>query len=269
MHLDPCGAIMDYVRDPYDVPVKPFANSDTQVTLSWRPASPDADVFEEQHQFTSLFHSHFPWADDGQVGEVFDPSIYHGGLRPVNRWWNNLPALGYDVGLTPCEPLEAFREGETFDPFRPAAEYNEDGFPRCCLAYFKPRLGLVWGMRSVVSVVSPLVPNTCGGAGGAPLGVTVEAILPAGAIYWYRLGILSGAHRYHIRYGFPLPSGGVQWTCTPWAVQCLIASGPSDFGTIEEERDITVFTSPTDLSFYLFNPDGANAHSFRFKLTIT
>lgn len=196
-HLDPCGMIMDYVRDPYDVPCRPFADDDTEVTMRWRPASPGAEEFPAPHRFTSLFQGYFNWASPDSVGEVFKPSEYHGGLRAVNRWFNNRKALGYDVGLTPCEPLEAFSTGEKFDPDRPHATYNEDGFPTCCLHRLVPRFGVLWGMRSSVTVIPPDLPGpTCPTELTSTLDTWFQFPIEAGAEQWIGFGFTIAASDY-------------------------------------------------------------------------
>lgn len=171
--------MMDYIRFPYDIPARFFSDDEQEHTLRWRPASEGADVFPEPHKFGSLFNGYFNWADGSHVGEVFKGSEPRRGLRAVNRWFNNRPALGYDVGLTPCEPLESFRTGEMRDDERPPALYNEDGFPRCCLDRSAPRIGVKWGMRALTTV-TPVPPSDCIFPGDQPFGQWLTFIIPAG-----------------------------------------------------------------------------------------
>jgi hypothetical protein len=192
VHLDPCGLIMDYIRDPYDIPARFFADDDQEHTLRWRPASEGADVFPEPHKFGSLFNGYFNWVDGSHIGEVFKGSEPRRGLRAINRWFNNRPALGYDVGLTPCEPLESFRTGETFDEDRPPALYNEDGFPRCCLDRTVPRFGVEWGMRATTTVEPPN--DTCLTARVLSDGISDTVTIPPGGERWWVFAVPFGTH---------------------------------------------------------------------------
>lgn len=184
---------MDYVRDPYNIACRPFKDDATEIQMRWRPASPGADTFSAPHKFTSLFQGYFNWVDGEHVGEVFEPSSYHGGLRAVNRWFNNLPALGYDVGLVPCEPLEDFATGETFDPDRPAATYNQDGFPLCCLNRWVPKFGVEWGMRAThLLTLGPDPGPDCESAEPADTMTLYTATVQDGIDQWWRFNVTTG-----------------------------------------------------------------------------
>jgi hypothetical protein len=190
---------MDYIRDPYDIPARFFADDDQEHTLRWRPASEGADVFPEPHKFGSLFNGYFNWVDGSHIGEVFKGSEPRRGLRAINRWFNNRPALGYDVGLTPCEPLESFRTGETFDEERPPALYNEDGFPRCCLDRTVPRFGVEWGMRATTVVTPPPGP-TCATAREFDKDIQYEFTVPPGEEQWWTTPVINLAQRCYRTY---------------------------------------------------------------------
>lgn len=154
--------------------------------MQWRPASPGATAYPHPHKFYSLFSEANPWPMPEGIGEVFEPNQYRRGAVAVNRWWNNREPLGYDVGLEACEPPEVFQLGEVYNPLRPPQEFNEDGFPTCCLKLFRPRIGVLWGFRATPTIVPPIsLPVSCGGVERftPPFDITVS--IPAGVQGWF------------------------------------------------------------------------------------
>lgn len=100
MRFDPCGMQMDNMRSCYRTVMRPFVDSDVEVTIRWYFCAPDAQPFPYRHLFSSLI-----WSPDYDEGtEPVDPGEVRGAPR---TWCNGSPPfpLGFE-GTKFCGPLE-------------------------------------------------------------------------------------------------------------------------------------------------------------------
>jgi hypothetical protein len=123
---NPCGAVVDYGRYPFTETIRPFRDSDEEVTIRWYPAREDAPVLP----FPSCIYNR-SW-DLDQV-EAGGQPLYLGPAPPYNRAKVNPLALGNHQ----CGTARDFAEGGEYLPDLPPVEYRADGLPVCCGAMFE------------------------------------------------------------------------------------------------------------------------------------
>lgn len=139
---------VDFARRPYSTDCRFHKDSDQVVKIRWYPALPSAGTLPFPSSIASLDWSSRPWIEGG-IGEVWN--------RP--RTYNGAVALPYATGLAPCQPAQVFAEGEELDEDADDQEYNEDGFPLCCLNNAVPKGGLEFGGAALVPSTLCETPN--------------------------------------------------------------------------------------------------------------
>lgn len=97
---------MDDIRSCYRTKIRPFKDSDIEVTIRWYFADPDAKRFPGWHLFSSL-----NWEGEQLPGATpVNPGEVPGAARPWCDGSKPFP-IGFD-GQDFCGPIEYFREGQ-------------------------------------------------------------------------------------------------------------------------------------------------------------
>ena len=114
---------MDIGRRPYKTACRFLRDDDTVSEVSWIEARPDAPTLPFPSIILSRDMQQDAW-EEYEVGEVL------GAPRPFT---GKRAPLGLD-GDHHCGTEEEFGEGGLFDDVTPLAEYDADGFLKCCVA---------------------------------------------------------------------------------------------------------------------------------------
>jgi hypothetical protein len=196
--LNPCGAVVDFIRRPYRVLARPFKDSDETAEMVWYPALPDAPTLPFPTVFNSLEWQPFP-LNKTSAGEVPD----------VDRVFDAQGTKDGATGIHQCGSPESFLEGILYDPER-FVEYNDDGLPVCCEGFIRGACGCGTGGALVTP---PAVCNTCATPMLAELGTDYAGSFPPYCDHWYRFnGLDDGNYTLTIDYD-PLPTSvdGTIW----------------------------------------------------------
>ena len=132
---------MDYGRHTFNSKVKPFANSDQEVTIKWFPCAAGAKAVARESLILNDVWDYCNWDDTTK------------GSQPVGEWVNNFakPVIGARADHI-CGSNEDFANGclrdETND-----VRYASNGLPLCCGVVIATRGGGASGGVSRPTVV--------------------------------------------------------------------------------------------------------------------
>lgn len=128
---------MDFGTHPYKTKVRPFRDSDQEVTIEWYEAAPGAPMIDKIFAIGHNDFAVFPW--NLKVGEVY------GAKRPYTK--NAPPRLFVNYDHV-CGSDEDFMLGAVYDP---AAnyQYTWNNIPVCCNPVVIPRGGFAAGGTAV------------------------------------------------------------------------------------------------------------------------
>lgn len=196
--------MVEYGRRPYSTDCRFFKDSDEVVRIKWYPALPDAGVLPFPSKITSLDWSSWPWLAEG-VGEVFKPS--RGPTLLGDRPFNHAQPIPYAKGIEPCQGAEVFAQGEEFDPDAPPQQYDELGFPLCCLNHITASGGIEWNGAAVINTN-----DSCGTAFTLDYDTDYEFSIPPLTELFYRWPSPEFT-LICFRWGFPTPApADVLWS---------------------------------------------------------
>lgn len=151
----PCGSIVDIARRPYKTACRFLRDDDRVSTIRWAEAQPDARPLPYPSVILSL---DFERSDSQEwpVGEV------DGAPRPFIHDAVPPGLIGDHV----CGTEDDFEQGGQYRPDLPPAEYDADGWLRCCTGPKKVHGGAGAGGHAVAVVTLPLTRPGGAGAGG-------------------------------------------------------------------------------------------------------
>jgi hypothetical protein len=118
--INPCGAVVDFIRRTYRTTAKPFSNSDQTAEMVWYPALEGAPTLP----FSTTFNTgdqNPVFIDKTSAGEVYDAPRPFEFTRPK----------AHALGVHQCGSAAAFVDGVPYDPEQ-VIPYNDDGLPVCC-----------------------------------------------------------------------------------------------------------------------------------------
>lgn len=170
--------MVDFIRTPYRIQARPFADSEETAEMVWYPALPDAPTLPYPTVFNSLHWQPFP-LNKTSPGEVpgAEPVIAPDGTKAGA------------TGLHQCGTPDEFLEGVLYDPDA-HVEYNDDGLPVCCEGFVRGACGC--GVGGAVLVTAGEC-GICAFARPAELGTTLFGTFPVTCTHWYVLdGLANG-----------------------------------------------------------------------------
>lgn len=121
MPFDPCGRVVEFLRDTVEDTIRPFKDSSQEVRRVWYPVPWGTPMLGFPTAFTCANVEPFPWLQRN-VGEVYPPAI---------KFKKKKTPAGLTFSRS-CGTQEEFQIGTTYDPNREPVVRNADGIPICC-----------------------------------------------------------------------------------------------------------------------------------------
>lgn len=233
MRWNPCGAVVDLRRAPFEFTIPVFRNSAETVCIVWYEALPQAR--------TLPFPSHITVPDWDGEGYTYDEDFDFNEAPRTFQPWGGHPGA---FGLHQCGNETDFGQGGLYLPNLPLVKIGTNGLPACCNVAIVPEIDAGGQPRSRMHTF-PLLPpvadsgarpdspvtlyppgpasgDDCTSAPTVPHGAEVDGVWSVGSDAWYQFNITSaGAYTITL-----IGATDANVTINGWTGVCPLGLGP-------------------------------------------
>lgn len=213
--FNPCGRIVDFLKDEYEVDVHPYRDAPEVGRIRWYKVGDDAPVLPYDSILNTLYqHEQRLWTEDPTRGEVpFTQRVAPPNHPPVQP-----------VGDHVCGTPQDFAEGGLYDPEAVNPPVDRWGIPMCCNPVAVPLGGGVSSGRPESSYSSNRPGGSCADALLWPVNVEFAGHWePVSPFFsgWWKFNVTPGATMHFT------------WSNTFGSGSMFILTGP-DCSTLEQ-----------------------------------
>lgn len=152
MLWNPCGQVVDFLRDGYEVDVRPYRNSDKVVRIRWYPVPDNAPVLPYTSALNSLY---------GQEQRLWTEDPLHGEEPGTQKIVPPDAPPAVPVGGHVCGTEQDFAEGGIYDPAAIPPPVDRFGIPMCCSPVAIPLGGVVCSGQPFSEYTNSTPGTTC------------------------------------------------------------------------------------------------------------